>query len=343
MLKQYIEKVMDGRDLTQQEAGQAMEVIMNGQAMDTQIAAFLTALKVKGESSKEIAGFAKTLIAHADHVPHEKPVLCNCGTGGDAKNTFNISTTSSFILAAGGVNVAKHGNRSASSKSGAADVLEALGVKVNLPAKRVGQEIDQIGLGFLFAPALNKAMKYVAKTRKELGYRTVFNMLGPIINPARLDYQCVGIYDGALTQKFAEVLREVGVKHALVFHSEDGMDEISTHTRTKVSELKDGQILNYEINPEDYGFTAAGSVEDYRGGEPEDNAKITLDILEGREKGVKRDIVAMNAGAAFYAADRTASIEEGIRLAQEMIESGKAAQKLRELIAISNELEAEAV
>ena len=342
MLKQYIEKVMDGQDLTQQEAGQAMEVIMSGQAVDTQIAAFLTALKVKGESSKEIAGFAKTLIAHADHVPHAKPVLCNCGTGGDAKNTFNISTTASFVLAAGGVNVAKHGNRSASSKSGAADVMEALGVKVNLPAERVGQEIDRIGLGFLFAPALNKAMKYAAKTRKELGYRTVFNMLGPIVNPAGLDYQCAGIYDGALTQKFAEVLREVGVKHALVYHSEDGMDEISTHARTKVSELQGGKIINYEINPKDYGF-AAGDVEDYRGGEPVDNAKITRDILDGREKGVKRDIVVLNAGAAFYAADRAASIAEGIQLAQEMIDSGKAAEKLQELIDISNELEAQAV
>lgn len=343
MLKHYIETLIEGQDLTQQEAGAAMEVILSGEAVDTQIAAFLTALKAKGESSTEIAGFAKTLIAHADHVPHQKPVLCNCGTGGDAKNTFNISTTASFILAAGGVNVAKHGNRSASSKSGAADVLEALGVNVNLPAAQVGREIDQIGLGFLFAPALNKAMKYVAKTRKELGYRTVFNMLGPIINPAGLDYQCVGIYDGGLTHKFAEVLREVGVKHAMVFHSEDGMDEISTHARTKVSELYHGEIRDYEMNPADYGFSMEGSIEDYRGGEPQDNAKITRDILEGREKGVKRDIVVLNAAAAFYAADRTASIQEGIQLANEMLDAGKAAEKLQELIAISHMPEAAAV
>ena len=343
MLKKYIEKVVAGQNLSQQEAGEAMEIIMSGQAVDTQIAAFLTALKAKGESSVEIAGFAKTLIAHADPVPHKAPVLCNCGTGGDAKNTFNISTTSSFVLAAGGVNVAKHGNRSASSKSGAADVLDALGVQVNLPAAHVGTEIDSIGLGFLFAPALNKAMKYVAKTRKELGYRTVFNMLGPIINPAGLDYQCVGIYDGALTHKVAEVLKEVGVKHALVFHSEDGMDEISTHAKTKVSELRKGEIFDYEIDPADYGFSAAGTVEDYRGGEPAENAEITRAILEGKERGVKRDIVVMNAAAAFYAADRVASIGDGLALAREMLDSGKAAQKLEELILISHELEAKAV
>ena len=339
MLKKYIEVLMAGQDLSQQEAGDAMEVILSGQAVATQLAAFSTALKGKGDTAGEHAGFPKTLIAHADHVPHKKPVLCNCGTGGDAKNTFNISTTSAFVLAAGGVQVAKHGNRSASSRSGAADVLEALGVNVNLPAGSVGQEIDSIGLGFLFAPALNKAMKYVAKTRRELGYRTVFNMLGPIINPAGLDYQCVGIYDGELTHKFAEVLRAVGVKHALVFHSEDGMDEISTFASSKVSELKDGNIIDYEINPQTYGFVAKGSVADYRGGEPADNARITLDILEGREKGAKRDIVLLNAAAAFYAADRTASIAEGLELAAQMLDSGKAAAKLQELIDISNELE----
>ena len=339
MLKKYIEAIAGGRSLSQKEAEAAMEVIMRGQAMDTQIAAFLTALKIKGESSDEIAGFARTLLSHADPVPHTKPVLCNCGTGGDAKNTFNISTTAAFVLAAGGVQVAKHGNRSASSRSGAADVLEALGVNVNLPAGCVGQEIDAIGLGFLFAPALNKAMKYVAKTRRELGYRTVFNMLGPIINPAGLDYQCAGIYDGSLTHKFAEVLREVGVKHALVFHSEDGLDEISTFAKSKVSELKAGKIYDYEIDPKDYGFSANGDIRDYRGGEPADNAKITKDILEGREQGAKRDIVLLNAAAAFYAADRTESIAKGLELAAQMLDSGKAADKLQELINISNELE----
>ncbi len=339
MLKKYIEILMDGQDLSQQEAGDAMEIILSGQAVETQLAAFLTALKVKGEASGEIAGFAKTLIAHADHVPHKKPVLCNCGTGGDSKNTFNISTTAAFVLAAGGVQVAKHGNRSASSRSGAADVLEALGVNVNLPASCVGREIDSIGLGFLFAPALNKAMKYVAKTRRELGYRTVFNMLGPIINPAGLDYQCVGIYDGKLTHKFAEVLREVGVKHALVFHSEDGMDEISTFVKSKVSELQDGQIHDYEINPKDYGFVTAGDIRNYRGGEPADNARITRDILTGKEHGAKRDIVLLNAAAAFYAADQSESIAAGLELAIQMLDSGKAAAKLQELIDISNELE----
>lgn len=219
MLKQYIEKIISGQNLTQQEAGEAMDIILTGQANDSQLASFLSVLKMKGESLDEIAGFAKTLISHADHVPHSKPVMCNCGTGGDTKNTFNISTTAAFVLAAGGVTVAKHGNRGVSSASGSSDVLGELGVRYNLTPENAGKIIDDIGVAFLFAPAFNKAMKYVAKTRQELGYRTVFNLLGPIINPAGLDYQMVGIYDKNLTELIAGVLKEIGVKHALVIAS----------------------------------------------------------------------------------------------------------------------------
>lgn len=337
MLKQYIEKIIAGQNLTQQEAGKAMDIILTGQANDSQLASFLSVLKMKGESVEEIAGFAKTLLAHAEHVPHREPVMCNCGTGGDTKNTFNISTTAAFVLAAGGVNVAKHGNRGLSSASGSSDVLGELGVKYNLTPENAGKIIDDIGVAFLFAPTFNKAMKYVAKTRKELGYRTVFNLLGPIINPAGLDYQMVGVYDKNLTELIAGVLKEVGVKRAMVIASEDGMDEISTNAPTKVSELKKGQIHTYEINPADYGFQA-GSIEDYAGGTPAENAEITLKILRGEEQGAKRDIVVLNAGAALYVGDKAESIEAGIRLANQMIDSGRALKKLQQLIDETQEL-----
>lgn len=337
MLKQYITKIIDGQNLTQQEAGEAMDIILRGEANDSQLASFLSVLKMKGEVVDEIAGFAKTLIAHADHVPHQQPVMCNCGTGGDTKNTFNISTTAAFVLAAGGVTVAKHGNKGVSSASGSSDVLGELGVKYNLTAENAGKIIDDIGMAFLFAPAFNKAMKYVAKTRKELGFRTVFNLLGPIINPAGLEYQMVGVYDKNLTELIAGVLKEIGVKHAMVIASEDGMDEISTNTTTKVSELKNGEIKTYEINPADYGFQA-GTIADYAGGTPAENAEITLKILKGEDKGIKRDIVVMNAGAALYAGDKAESIADGIRLANEMIDSGKALAKLKELVEATQEL-----
>ena len=339
MLKQYITKVMNGENLTQEEAGKAMDIILSGEANESQIASFLSVLKMKGEVVDEIAGFARTLIAHASHVPHQKPVTCNCGTGGDTKNTFNISTTAAFVLAAGGVFVAKHGNRGVSSASGSSDVLSELGVKYDLTPENAGKIIDDIGIAFLFAPAFNKAMKYVAKTRKELGFRTVFNLLGPIINPAGLDYQMVGIYDAELTELIAGVLKEVGVKHAMVIASGDGMDEISTNTKTKVSEIKDGQIRTYEINPADYGFQP-GTLADYAGGTSQENAEITLKILRGEEKGIKRDIVVMNAGAALYAGDKAASIADGIRLANELIDSGAALKKLQQLIEETQKLSA---
>ncbi|WP_110955916.1 anthranilate phosphoribosyltransferase [Anaerosinus massiliensis] len=334
MLKQYLHQLTEGQHLDQQQSSAAMRIIMEGNATDAQIGSFLTLLKMKGETIEEIAGFAQTLLDHADRVKHSKPVICPCGTGGDTKGTFNVSTAVSFVLAGGGLSVAKHGNRSVSSSCGSADVLTALGVKVDQPAERVSEEIEQLGIGFLFAPALNKAMRFVAKPRRELGFRTVFNMLGPIINPAHLDYQLVGIYDGNLTEKVAEVLKSVGVKQAMVIHSDDGMDEISTHTQTKVSELKHGVVRTYKIDPVAYGF-ASGTIEDYKGGSPIENAAILRDLLKG-VKGAKRDIVVMNAGAAFYIANRTASIAEGIELAAQVIDRGAAFEKLEQLIAFSN-------
>lgn len=339
MLKQYITKIMNGENLTQEEAGKAMDIILSGQANESQLASFLSVLKMKGEVVDEIAGFARTLIAHADHVPHANPVMCNCGTGGDTKRTFNISTTAAFILAAGGVSVAKHGNKGVSSASGSSDVLSELGVKYNLTAEAAGKIIDDIGIAFLFAPAFNKAMKYVAKARKELGYRTVFNLLGPIINPAGLEYQMVGVYDKNLTEVIAGVLKEIGVKHAMVIASLDGMDEISTNTKTKVTEIKDGTITTYEINPADYGFVP-GTLEDYAGGTPSENAKITLDILSGKEHGKRRDVVLMNAGAALYAGNKAESIQAGINLAAELLDSGKALAKLNALVDRTQELSA---
>lgn len=333
MLKKYLNVLSEKKDLTQQEAVEAMNVIMEGQATDAQIGAFLTLLKMKGETIDEIAGFAKTLLAHADRVKHDKPVICPCGTGGDTKGTFNVSTSTAFVLAGGGVTVAKHGNRSVSSSCGSADVLTALGVKVDQPAEWVSAEINNIGIGFLFAPALNKAMRFVANPRRELGFRTVFNMLGPIINPAHLDYQLVGIYDGTLTEKVAGVLDSVGVKQAMVIHSDDGMDEISTGAETKVSELKDGRVKNYKLNPRDYGFSPA-SIAQYRGGTPDMNADIIRKVLSG-EQGARRDIVLMNAGAGFYITNCTPSIADGIKLARRVIDSGAARSKLDELVRFS--------
>lgn len=330
MLKEYILKIMEGKDLTQEEAGAAMDIILSGNANDSQIASLLSVLKMKGEVVDEIAGFAKTLIAHADHVPHQHPVMCNCGTGGDTKNTFNISTTASFILAAGGVYVAKHGNRGVSSASGSSDVLGELGVKYDLTAEAAGKIIEDIGICFLFAPAFNKAMKYVAKTRKELGFRTVFNLLGPIINPAGLAYQMVGVYDANLTELVAGVLKQIGLKHAMVLHSNDGMDEISTNTKTKVTELKDGELHTYEIDPAEYGFKP-GTIADYIGGTPKENAAIALGILKGEDKGIRRDVVVLNAGVALYVGDQAASIKEGIEKASKLLDSGEALAKLQQL------------
>ncbi|MEG6586720.1 anthranilate phosphoribosyltransferase [Dendrosporobacter sp. 1207_IL3150] len=330
MLKGYLNQVISGQHLTREQAGQAMDIIMSGQASEAQIGAFLTALKLKGETSCEITGFAESMRQHAENIEcRQHRLIDTCGTGGDSKGTFNVSTTVAFVLAGAGLAVAKHGNRSVSSSCGSADVLTALGVNVELDPKMAAAAIDEINVGFLFAPTFHKAMKYAAKPRKDLGFRTVFNILGPLSNPAKASCQLIGVYDKALTEKVAGALIGLGVDRAMVVHSFDGMDEISTAAPTQVTEVQDGQLNTYVLNPEEYGFTA-NSIDDYIGGTPEENAQIVLKILQG-EPGPKRDIVLINSAAALFISGKAATLKAGIDIAAESIDSGKALAKLIEL------------
>jgi len=330
MFKEYLAQVIMGEDLSQEEAQQAMGHIMSGQASEAQIGSFLTALRMKGTSSVEIAGFAATMRQFS------LPIRClsddlldTCGTGGDGKGTFNISTVAAFVLAGAGVTVAKHGNRGLSSSCGSADVLTALGVKVDLPPSAVELTINALGIGFMYAPVFHQAMKYAAKPRKELGFRTVFNILGPLTNPAQASRQLIGVYERDLTVKVAEALADLGIRRAMVVHSFDGMDEISSTTPTEVAEVKEGKIKNYVIDPRDYGFVPCDQAE-YRGGSPEDNARIARSILQG-EKGPKRDIVLINAAAALVVAGKAGDLKEGLALAAASIDSGAGLAKLEAL------------
>lgn len=342
MLKEYLHQVISGQHLTCQQAGEAMDIIMSGQASEAQIGSFLTALKLKGETSSEIAGFAQTMRHHAEPVAcKQNRLIDTCGTGGDSKGTFNVSTTVAFVLAGAGLAVAKHGNRSVSSSCGSADVLAALGVNVELAPETAAAAIDEIDVGFLFAPTFHKAMRYAAKPRKELGFRTVFNILGPLSNPAKANYQLIGVYDQNLTEKVAGALLGLGVERAMVVHSDDGMDEISTAATTQVTEVRNGQIYSYRINPRDYGLANAVT-SDYRGGTIQDNAGIVLKILQG-EPGPKRDIVLLNAAAALYVAGLAGNIPQGLLLAAESIDSGKAFSKLVALKHFSNRLKEDAL
>lgn len=337
MIVEAIRMAVEGKNLSSDEASTVMEEIMDGQATDAQIASLITALRIKGETVEEIFGFAKVMRAHAERVySQESNILDTCGTGGDGSHTFNISTTAAFVAAGAGVTVAKHGNRSVSSKSGSADVLETLGVKIDLSPEAVGKCLDEVGIGFLFAPTLHKAMKYAIGPRKEIAIRTVFNILGPLTNPAYASFQVLGVYDSNLTEIMAEALGNLGVKHALVVHGADGLDELSTTGKSKVSEMVKGKIENYHLDPEEFGIPLA-KVEDLRGGSASDNAVILRAILEG-EKGPKRDIVILNAGAALQAAEAVKDIREGIAEAQKSIDEGKALRKLLELIEFSQSL-----
>lgn len=330
MLKNFIDKVIVGEHLSQSQAQAAMEIIMSGQAGDVQISALLTALRIKGETSTEIAGFAQTMRDYAVKIHcHGQELIDTCGTGGDKKGTFNVSTTVAFVLAGAGLTVAKHGNSGVSSSCGSADVLSALGIHINLPPEAVTEMIKEFNIGFLYAPSFHKAMKYAAKPRKELGFRTIFNLLGPLTNPANANCQLIGVYEPALTQKIGEALRGLGVRRAMVVHSFDGMDEISTLAPTQVTEVRDGEIKSYIIDPLQYGFTS-GVPEDYLGGTPEDNAQIIIELLKGK-MGAKRDIVLMNAAAALLVADKVESIEEGLEAARLSIDSGAALAKLESL------------
>lgn len=333
----YAEKVLNGENLTETEAMEAMDLIMSNAATDIQIAEFLTALRMKGETIEEITGFAKGMRAKAKTVPNCKDAIDIVGTGGDCSNSFNISTTSSFIIAAAGAKVAKHGNRSVSSKSGAADVLERLGVKIQTTPEQAANCIHEIGISFLFAQSYHGSMKYVAKARKEMGTRTVFNILGPLANPAETDYILLGVYSDDLIPVMAKVLCGLGIRHAMVVHGEDGFDEISISAPTKVAEIKDGGIFEYTITPEQFGLPLAEK-EEVVGGSPEENALITQGILAGTIRDAKRNIVLLNAGCALYVVGQAGSIGDGVALAAEMIDSGAALAKLEELKQFTNAL-----
>ena len=337
MIKEAIAKLVERENLASVEAEAVMQEIMTGEATPSQIGAFLTALRMKGETAEEIAGCAKIMRAHATYVVTKREqVVDTCGTGGDGVSTFNISTVVAFVLAGAGVNVAKHGNRSVSSQCGSADVLEALGVKIDLAPKAVGRCIDEIGIGFLFAPGLHPAMKYAMPTRRELGIRTVFNILGPLTNPASASIQLLGVYDPKLTETLAQVLKLLGTHRALVVHGADGLDELSTTGTNKVTQLKNGEITTYNLQPQEMGLPLA-ELAQLKGGLPEENAKVARALLQG-EKGAMRDVVLLNAAAGLYVAEKAADFKEGIGLAAESIDSGAVLNKLEQLIKLSQSL-----
>lgn len=335
LLKPFIAKVTDGISLTCEEAMDAMDIIMNGNATDAQIAGFLTALRIKGETVDEITGFAKIMREKANTIEGCRDAVDIVGTGGDLASTFNISTTSSFVIAGCGAKVAKHGNRSVSSKSGAADVLESLGVKISSAPEQAKEMVDSIGISFLFAQSYHGSMRYVGPARRDLGIRTVFNILGPLANPANTDYILLGVYDKNLLEPMAGVLMNLGIKRAMLVYGNDRLDEISISDTTSVCEIKDGKTSFYEINPEDYGMKMAEK-SDIVGGTATENAKITLGILKGEIQGAKRDIVLLNAGCALYITGKAGSISEGINLAKASIDGGWALAKLKQLIEYSN-------
>lgn len=333
-LMKYIKTVSEGTDLSLEEAEDAMNIIMSGEATDAQIAGFLALLRIKGETAEEITGFAKIMRQKASIVPTSKAAVDIVGTGGDLAGSFNISTTASFVIAGTGLNVAKHGNRSVSSKSGAADVLESLGVKIALSPVQASACIQNVGISFLFAQSFHSSMRFVGKARREMGIRTVFNILGPLANPALSEYILLGVYDENLLEKMSIVLMNLGVKSAMIVCG-DGLDEVSVSGETKVCELRDRKLIKYTITPEEFGIKRYPK-EDILGGTPEENARITLDILSGKEQGAKRDIVVLNAACAIYCTGAAASINDGIKMARESIDSGSALAKLEKLKAFSN-------
>lgn len=334
MIKEAILKLAKRMDLTDEEALEVMNEIMDGKASPVQMSSYLTALSLKGETIGEITGSARGMRDHCIRLLHDREVLEIVGTGGDGANSFNISTTSSLVIASGGVPVAKHGNRAASSRSGAADVLEALGVKITVSPEESARMLEKIGICFLFAQNYHIAMKYVAPIRKELGIRTVFNILGPLSNPAGANMELMGVYEEALVEPLAEVMSNLGVKRGMVVYGMDQLDEISMSAPTKVCEIKDGTYRTYEIIPEEFGFTRCEKSE-LAGGKPEENAKITLEILDGKKE-PKRDAVVLNSGAAFYIAGKAETIADGVRMAETLIDSGAARRKLDEFIRESN-------
>jgi len=336
MFRDYLAKIIDRKNLTQSEMSEMIGMIFSGEVTDAQVGAFMAALATKGETFEELAGAAQAMRRKALRI--EAPgqtVVDTCGTGGDGANTFNISTTTAFVVAGCGVTVAKHGNRSVSSKCGSADLLDNLGINLNTAPEIVEEAIAEIGIGFLFAPLYHGAMKYAMTARKEVGVRSIFNMLGPLTNPAGANCQLLGVYAPQLTEMFAEALKMLGSRRAFVVHGHDGLDEISVCASTRVSELADSQIRTYDISPEQF-FGEAADPQDLTGGDPAQNAEMTRGVLAG-EKGARRNVILLNTAAALVAAGQAADISAGIRLAEEAIDSGAAAGKLDALAAFTRE------
>lgn len=336
MLNQVIKKLVEGENLTEKEAYSAIYEIMSGEALASQVGAFLTAMRIKGETVEEITGAAKAMRDKALPLKlNSDYVIDTCGTGGDGKNTFNISTAVSIIAASAGVKVAKHGNRAVSSKSGSADVLQELGFNIELSLEKAKRLIDENGMAFLFAQKYHSAMKNVGPIRKELGIRTIFNILGPLTNPAFTKGQVLGVYSKELTNILAEVLLKLGAEKGMVVHGGDGLDEISTSTITYVSEIKDGKVIDYEIDPTKYGIEM-GEFKDILGGNAKENAEIIVDIFKGK-KGPKRDIVVINSAAALYVGKVVKDLNDGVKLSEELLDNGTVYKKMQELIKCSNE------
>ncbi len=334
MIKEAIHKVVKRGDLTFEEARAVMDEIMSGTASEIQMSAYLTAMSIKGETIDEITGSAAGMRDHCIRLLHDQEVVEIVGTGGDGSDSFNISTTSALVASAAGVMIAKHGNRAASSKCGAADVLEALGVCITCSPERSREILEEIGICFLFAQNYHIAMKYVGPVRRALGIRTIFNIIGPLANPAGANREVMGVYDEALVEPLARVLKNLGVKNAMVVYGQDSLDEISMSAPTTVCELKNGAFSSYVLTPERFGFSRCEKSA-LRGGTPAENAEITRSILKG-EKGPRREAVLLNAGAAIYVAGRVNSLEEGVHLAEETIDSGKALEKLEAFIELTN-------
>lgn len=339
MIRETIRKVVDGVDLTQEEAVGAMTEIMDGEATPAQVACFITALRMKGETVDEITGFVRVMRGKSVKVrPQAVDLLDTCGTGGDKLNTFNISTTATFVIVGAGVTVAKHGNRAASSSCGSADVLEALGVSLNLDAECVAACIDKAGLGFMFAPAMHPAMKHAVGPRKEIGIRTVFNLLGPMTNPAGAKRQVIGVFSPAVTEVMANVLKALGTQRAMIFHGMAGLDEMSTLGETKISELRNGEVRTYTLQPSDVGLDVARPQDLAAGdGGVVDNVRALLAVLDG-EKGPRRDIVLLNAAAALVTAEKASDLRHGIELAAKSIDSGAAMSALERFKSVTQEL-----
>ncbi len=327
MIRDLIKQLLNKKDLTDLQMQQVMQEILSGAVDTADIAAFLTSLNDKGETVGELTAAVKVMLKYVEPIIVDKPnILDTCGTGGDKKGSFNISTITALVASGAGVTVAKHGNRSVSSKCGSADILEALGVNINMDKAKIKKCLEEIGIAFLFAPNLHPAMRFVMPARKQIAQKTMFNILGPLINPARATNQLIGVYSKEWTKPLAQVLHNLGTKHVLVVHGADGLDEVTTTDKTFVSEVKNGRLKDYQITPDDFGLKRA-KFNDLLGGSIAENVKIVQRVLAG-ENGSKRDIVLLNTGCAIYAADKADTISEGIKLAEKSIDSGAAIRKL---------------